>query len=267
MLDLTDFDVEVSSVLLAHRYTIAAGTGMDSYRTGRCMHGMVCALSGSAMYIFSDGERVELASGDIALIPAASAYRIETRGETDFEHYTINFLGGAQTFPDWIPQTRMHVLKPKDPARFQTRFEELVEGWRRMRVGYRMQTRARLLSLLADFLTECMTQKLDPGAYGRTLPAKRMIEARYDEPLTLRILAEACGMSEASFRRAFTSVYSQAPVQYLLKLRVEKAKELLLLGLSMEETARQTGFMDVNYFIRYFKKTTGMTPGTFRSVY
>ena len=264
---LTDFDVEVSSLLVAHRFTIEANTVMDGYRQGRHMHGMVCGKQGSAAYIFADGGRIEMGPGSVALIPATAAYRVQPLGEAGFEHYTVNFLGDGNTLPGWIPRAQMHVLRPKDPTMYWTRFEELAEGWRRMRPGYRMQARARLLSLLADYLTESMTQNVDPGAYSRTLPAKRMIETRYAEPLSLGQLSEACGMCEGSFRRAFASVYSQSPVRYLLNLRIEKAKELLLLGFSLEEAAQRSGFTDVNYFIRYFRKITGITPGKFRQIY
>ncbi len=264
---LTDFDIEVTAVLLAHRYSICPGMDMDSYRHGRHMHGMVCALSGGVEYRFDDGEIIRLNPGEVALISADSAYRIRTIDTRPFDHYTVNFLGNADTFPDWVPPMKMCVLEPKDPAMYQARFEELTEGWNRMRTGYRMHAKAKLLTLLADFLTESMTQNVDPGAYNRTLPAKRMIETRYHEPLSLLQMAEACGMCEGSFRRVFSAVYNQSPIQYLLNLRIEKAKELLLLGLSLNEAARKTGFSDVNYFVRYFHKVTGMTPGQFRKRY
>ena len=264
---LTDFDVDISTVLLAHRYTILPETDMDTYRHGRHMHGMVCAISGGLEYHFDDGEIIRLMPGEIALISANSAYRVQTADNRPFEHYTINFLGNADTFPEWIASMNMCVLHPKDPAMYLARFDELAEGWKRMRTGYRMQTKARLLSLLSDFLTESMTQNVDPGAYNRTLPAKRMIETQFHEPLSISQLAKACGMCEGSFRRVFSAVYNQSPVQYLLNLRIEKAKELLLLGLSLNEAAQKTGFTDVNYFIRYFHKVSGMTPGQFRKRY
>ena len=261
----TDFDVEISRVLLAHRYSIAPGFDMDGYRHGRNMHGMVCALSGGSEYIFADGESIPLMPGEIALIPAAAAYRMRALGDSPFEHYTVNFISDPDTFPEWIPRAKMYVLRPKDTALYLARFDELAECWRRMRTGYRMQAKARLLTILSDYLTESMTQSIDPGAYSRTLPAKRMIETRYSEPLSLEQLADACGMCKGSFRRAFSAVYNQSPVAYLLNLRIEKSKELLLLGLSLDDVARETGFSDVNYFCRIFRRRMGMTAREYRA--
>lgn len=262
-----DYDVDVARVVIAHRFAYETDAEMDAYVRGRSVHGLVCCQSGQAKYTFADGRSIQLSAGEIALIPATSAYKVRKDSPEPFAHYTVNFLGSAESLPDWVSRSKMHVLRPKDFARYLARFEELAELWRRMRTGYRMQTKAKLLLLLFDYLSECMAQSVDPGAYNRTLPAKRMIEERYGEPLTLAEMAESCGMCEGSFRRAFVSVYNQSPVAYLLNLRIEKGKDLLLAGYSLEETAQRVGFSDVNYFIRYFHKVTGTTPGRFRQMY
>ncbi|MBR0464645.1 MAG: AraC family transcriptional regulator [Clostridia bacterium] len=264
---ITQFDVEITSVLLAHRYTIEPGIEMDAYRRGRNMHGIVCPISGSGMFMFNHSEIVYLKPGEIALLPASSAYRMRSADAHPFEHYTVNFLGRTETLPDWIPRNSMYVLQPNDPALFLARFQELVEIWQRMRIGFRMHTKARLLSLLAEYLSECITQNVEPGAYNRILPARRLMETSYAQPLTIEQLAGVCNMNKGAFRRIYTQVYGRPPIAHLLDLRIEKAKELLLIGLSLEDTAMNTGFSDVNYFIRYFKKTTGITPGHFRNMY
>ncbi len=262
-----DFDVEITRVLLAHRFTIKPNMEMDTYLHRRGIHGMVCPIDGSGEFLFAGGRSVRLQPGEIALIPASSAYRLRAADEKPFEHYTVNFLGSEDSLPEWIPRASLYVLKPKNPAMYLARFQEMTEIWQRMRAGFRMNVKARLLSLMADCLVECIAQNVDPAAYCRMLPARRLMETRYNEPLTLHQLAAACCMNEGSFRRVFTAVYGQPPIAHLLSLRMEKAKELLLIGSSLEETALQVGFSDVNYFIRYFKKATGMTPGHFRQMY
>ena len=128
-----------------------------------------------------------------------------------------------------------------------------------------MKIRANLLNFLADFLSEVLTQKLNPSSYHRLAPAIKILEVQYTEKITLEQLAASCHMSLSNFRRTFTEAYQQSPISYLTKLRLEKARELLFLGYSIEETAALTGFTDTNYFIRCFKKNIGMTPGQFRS--
>ena len=84
------------------------------------------------------------------------------------------------------------------------------------------------------------------------------------EDILLDELAKECHLSVTSFRRLFCEIYHQSPISYLLELRIRKAKELLLLGLSLEEAALSTGFSSTNYFIRYFGRKTGVTPKAFQ---
>ena len=260
----TDFDLDVSSVLLAHRFIISPGHDVTGYCHGRSMQGVVCPISGRAEYLCADGQRIVLEAGSVAFLPAAAAYRVRTADDEPFDHYTVNFLGDAARLPEWMPKDAPYVLHPRDGALCRTRFEELVEIWQRMRTGYRMQTKARLVALLGDLVTESMAGQVDPAAYHRTLPARRWMETHIEESMTLDSLAELCGMSVGSFRRAFAEVYGLPPVSYLMRLRIEKAKEYLLLGFSLEDTAARCGFANSNYFIRYFRNAEGMTPGRFR---
>lgn len=258
---ITDFDLDISQVILAHHHIT---TRVDAYRNGRKLHGIVCPISGLAQYSFPGYPPIRLGPGEIALIPATTSYRVGCIGTEPFDHYTVNFLGQIETFPKWIPRDRMYVLQTADFAVYQKQIQEMVTLWQQHRTGYRMQVRARLLALLANYLTESISQVLNPGSYGRTLPAKQMIDERYAEKLTLEEMAKACNMSLSGFRRAFMESYQQSPGAYLTNLRLEKAKEFLLLGYTLEEVAQLTGFGDVNYFIRYFHRKTGVTPGRFR---
>ena len=53
--------------------------------------------------------------------------------------------------------------------------------------------------------------------------------------------------------------------EYVRTLRLGKAKELLLEGLNISESAYRTGFSDPNYFSKCFKKKYGLTPSDFIS--
>jgi AraC-like DNA-binding protein len=62
------------------------------------------------------------------------------------------------------------------------------------------------------------------------------------------------------------SDYSNGSKEYVQKLRLEKAAELLKADtLSVTEAGREAGFGNTAYFITLFKKTNGMTPGQFRT--
>ena len=72
-------------------------------------------------------------------------------------------------------------------------------------------------------------------------------------------------MSETNFRREWMRAYKKTPLAYRDELRIEQAKRLLLRAdLSVGEVAEECGFEDESYFVRFFKKNVGITPGAYR---
>jgi YesN/AraC family two-component response regulator len=62
----------------------------------------------------------------------------------------------------------------------------------------------------------------------------------------------------------FKKTFGMKPIQYMIHVRVEKAKELALLeGLSVGEIALEVGYSDVHTFGRMFKKKTGYSLSQF----
>jgi len=89
-----------------------------------------------------------------------------------------------------------------------------------------------------------------------------LIDARLDARLTVDMLAREVGLSPAHFARAFKETIGQAPHQYLLWLRLERARRLLeLCGADLSDIAQRTGFADQAHFTRLFKRTYQITPG------
>jgi AraC-like DNA-binding protein len=73
-------------------------------------------------------------------------------------------------------------------------------------------------------------------------------------------------MSYSSFRHTFRQHTGSSPHQYLLELRLVRARNLLTqTAQSVKEIAEQVGFEDEHYFCRFFKVKEGMTPGQWRS--
>ena len=89
-----------------------------------------------------------------------------------------------------------------------------------------------------------------------------MIDARLDARLTVEMLAREVGLSPAHFARAFKETIGRAPHQYLLGMRLERARRLLeLCGADLSDIAQRTGFADQAHFTRLFKRAYRVTPG------
>ena len=94
------------------------------------------------------------------------------------------------------------------------------------------------------------------------LPAIKYLENNYQNPnLTNKKLAEQCKLSEVYFRRVFTNYYNMSPKQFLIDIRINKAKQLLSEGaMKINVIASNCGFSNQYHFCRIFKEKTGLTP-------
>ena len=90
------------------------------------------------------------------------------------------------------------------------------------------------------------------------------IHLHYAEPLTVAGLAAQCYFSEYYFMRFFKKHMNMTVVEYLNNLRLEKAVELFEQGnTSILEVSLATGFHNLSYFHKVFKRKFHMTPREF----
>ena len=91
--------------------------------------------------------------------------------------------------------------------------------------------------------------------------ALRHIHLNYQESLDVDQLASLANMSTSTFHRNFREITSSSPIQYLKKLRLSKARELLVdKGLKVKQAAAQVGYESPTQFSREFKRHFGMSP-------
>jgi AraC-like DNA-binding protein len=76
-------------------------------------------------------------------------------------------------------------------------------------------------------------------------------------------LASECNLSPTHFRRIFDKYTGSSPKEFILSMKISKAKQLLSEGKSIKEVAELSGFNDIFYFMRAFKKMSGITAGRF----
>ncbi len=98
-------------------------------------------------------------------------------------------------------------------------------------------------------------------AVNRLQPVFSMILERYMDKLTVNDAARAVSMSVSYFCRFFRRVTGMTYTEYLLRLRVDKAKELLTAGeLQITRISREVGFENHGYFDRVFRRLNGVSP-------
>lgn len=88
----------------------------------------------------------------------------------------------------------------------------------------------------------------------------------YQEKITLDVLANEFFVSKTTVMYNFKKHMNLSPMDYLLNVRLSKAKELLLSPqkISIEKMSELCGFSSANYFTECFKRKEGMPPTEFR---
>ena len=95
--------------------------------------------------------------------------------------------------------------------------------------------------------------------------ARRLLDRRYDTAITIEDLSLEVALSPYHLIRVFRHVYKQTPHQYLMGLRIARAKELLRNSdLSVTEICAAVGYESLGSFSTLFRKAAGVSPSVYR---
>lgn len=127
----------------------------------------------------------------------------------------------------------------------------------------RAQTRVMASSV---FLGVAMGSGNEPRAPQFIESATKYLEEHLGEDIDIQTLVEHIGYSRARFFDLFRERYRMSPMQYLTRLRMEKARELLsTTDWSVKEIARRVGIANAVYFSALFRHNCAMTPMEWRN--
>lgn len=93
--------------------------------------------------------------------------------------------------------------------------------------------------------------------------AAAILTANISKQISVEELSEELDISVSHLKRVFSKFALTGVHEYYTALKIAKAKELLLQGVSVTETAELTGFANQGYFSAAFKRITDMTPKEF----
>ena len=115
----------------------------------------------------------------------------------------------------------------------------------------------KLLALLCDLIFE--KQRIDAPKNKLLLSILSFIESSYDT-VSVGEIEQHFSISHATLWRLFQKELSASPSEYILDIKLKKAKIMLLHGFGVQPVSDQCGFCDCSYFIKKFKQKYGKTP-------
>lgn len=122
-----------------------------------------------------------------------------------------------------------------------------------------------------SLLTHLLKMKANEATKDSSMPENirklvEYIDINYKEPITLDSLSDYSGVSKYYLSREFKKYTGFSPYDYIVSLRISKAKSLLInTDIPAAKIALEVGIHDINNFNNLFKRKTGTTPKQYRS--
>jgi AraC-like DNA-binding protein len=245
---------------------------------------LVIVTRGSAMHML-EGKDFPVTAGDVFLLQGRQSHYFFERKNLDLinimydpakialpESELRRMPGYCAMFmlePTYRRQhrfaSRLH-LKRVPLARLEHLVDEMERECAEDVPGREVALRAKLLELMV-FLSRAYTSTDTTEAHallrvGHVIGA---LENDFSRDWKLEDLLDIAHMSRSNLMRVFRKATGQPPIEYLVRLRIQRAMELLRgTDLSVTEVALEVGFNDSNYFTRSFRKASGQSPRQYR---
>lgn len=193
-----------------------------------------------------------------------------TADETEpWEYYWVGFAGGDAKL--LLDRTDFTPDSPVISADFGGKLKDALLDIYEVR-GRSTAAQARMtgklylaLALLIDKST-AKPERAESEPLRSLRKAEQFIAYNYSRSFTVDELAEYLSLSRSSLYRIFKLYLGESPKEYLARLRIRRACELLReTGLSVGVIATSVGYGDSLYFSKAFHKFKGMSPSAFRA--
>ncbi len=215
--------------------------------------------------VFINAESVCAKAGDIVVIPGSAVHSVKS--ETDIVRYYClivehNFCCGCG-----LDLEEMCFKRCICDPRLSEKYNNIVLSFEDKNQYYQTEVLSGVLSLFVylarnyGILPSAEEHKLPSGQLVMVKKTFSYIEKHYGEDITTDMLAELAGFSKYYFCHVFKKVTAMTPVAYINYTRCKKAQELLSSGMAnVGEAAERSGFLNLSYFTKTYKKYIGVLP-------
>lgn len=221
-----------------------------------------------------DDECHPLGSGDIFQIPFGRRLALRTTPTTPLCYYTIQYeyahVGWDNGQPYcYKPESQQLpiplVVHVPERAGMREAMEELYTVWQTKQPGYADKAQVGFFSVIHQVMVHLGAHREETPNERAVRESAAYIKTHYQEDLDRDRLAARAAMSGSYYSVMFKRFMGCSPVQYMTKVRMEKAMKMLKeTHKTIAEVGHAVGYEDALYFTRVFTRYAQMTPSEYR---
>lgn len=244
-------------------FPCAAGHGR--HRPSGVWAAILILCQGGAGWCELDGVRHDVRAGQLLVIPPGRPHRYQADPRDPWSIWWLHLVGSD--LADLLAASGLSSTRPVAQVVDPTEAAALID--QACRSLGRDETTASLVEAAgaAWHLLALLAAQRDRRAPGDVVIAKVLsgLRAEMAGPTNVSALARAAGLSVSHFQARFRAVTGFPVGEYCKRLRMAKARELLLTtDAGIADIARQVGYGDPLYFSRQFRGVSGVSPRDFR---
>lgn len=225
-----------------------------SYRNGRLKHGFIYTVEGEMRdtFLLEGVESISAKAGELIFIPKGCAYTGTYLGEgTQIRIVQFDLADGE--LPSYLSSPQK--LDLPNAREMIDAFFAPIEASAADHPFYFLSCLYQLLWQIDERYSKI------PTKYKKLQAAFKELSEHSEQNAPIAHYAALCGMSEVNFRRLFREYTQKSPIEYRNDLRLKNAKIKLQSGeYNVSEAAEASGFSNLSFFIRLYKKKYGYTP-------
>ena len=248
-LERPTFTVESIDIL-----NVAREKNYKKHHSRRSKHAFIYTVSGMMCNTFLDNnnKKIYVKAGELIFIPKNCDY-IGTYFEDGTEIKIVQFNIVGEILPPYL-QAPQIIDFPEAAKQIDSFFKPL----RANEASHPFYYLSCIYELL--WLIDVNYSKI-PAKYKKLQIALSEISEHYYRNEKIAYYASLCDMSEVNFRRLFHEYTGQTPIEYRNDIRLNNAKIKLESGMyNVSEAAEASGFSNLSFFTRLYKKKFGYTP-------
>lgn len=225
-------------------------------------------ISEGCCYVTENNHVLEAPAGSVIIYRPGEPQQYKFNGKIKSISYYIHFSGtGCEDLINKFSMSSGRIFRIGRSSKLETTMSNMIEDFHLKKPFYEQFCHAHLLRILSIIGAKIygIENSNISSHNNKIIEVMKRMHNEYADNKSISYYANILGLSESRFTHIFKEYAKVSPSQYLINIKIMKAKELLYnTDLSMSQIAEHVGIVDQNYFSRLFKQYVGCSPKAYR---